>query len=50
MLNSFITLSTSLSQSNEISKLKANYAVADSAGSKSTRMLATPQPKPGKQY
>lgn len=39
----FISLSTYISQSNEIAKLKVNYAIADQAGSKSDKLLKKPE-------
>jgi len=44
----FILLSTQIAQSNEIAKLKVDYAIADQAGSKSDKLLKKPDATPSK--
>jgi hypothetical protein len=46
--NQFIFLSTQTGQSNEIAKLKVDYAIADQAGSKSDKILKKPDRTPSK--
>ena len=45
---SFISISTRLTQTNEIGRLQANYFAADNAGKKSDSLAEKPQSEPGK--